>query len=112
MSTFKEHITNFWQKPAIQHIWSNTKNKYILVTIAFCVWVTFIDENNLIDRFFAWRKYKELEQTKAYFEDKIKKDRYEMQELDKNKNLERLAREKYLMKRKNEDIYIIKEDEQ
>jgi cell division protein FtsB len=44
------------------------------------------------------------------FQDKIKKDRDEMEELDKNKNLERLAREKYLMKRKNEDIYIIKED--
>jgi len=104
------NIQAFLNKPKIHAIWSNVKNKYILATIAFVVWVLFIDENNVIDRFFAWRKYNELVHTKEYFQDKIKKDRDEMEELDKNKNLERLAREKYLMKRKNEDIYIIKED--
>lgn len=106
------NIQAFLNRPKINVLWMGMKNKYILATIAFIVWILFIDENNAIDRFFAWRKYKELETTKAYFQEKIKKDHDEMQELDKNKNLERLAREKYLMKRKNEDIYIIKEDKE
>jgi hypothetical protein len=104
------NIKAFLERPKVHRLWANAKNKYILATIAFVVWILFIDENNMIDRFFAWRKYKQLEHTRQYFEDKIKKDHYEMEELDKNKNLERLAREKYLMKKKNEDIYIIKED--
>ena len=110
MKKLISNIRDFLNRPKVHALWSNVKNKYILATIAFLVWVLFIDENNMIDRFFAWRKYKELEHTRAYFQEKIKKDHYEMEELDKNKNLERLAREKYLMKKKTEDIYIIKEE--
>ena len=110
LKNFFANIQAFLNRPNIYRIWASAKNKYILVTLAFIVWILFVDENNMIDRFFAWRKFKQLERTKEYFQEKIKKDHYEMEELDKNKNLERLAREKYLMKRKNEDIYIIKEE--
>jgi len=107
----KTTIDEFLDKPAVRKVWGKLKNKYVLTFLAFFVWVAFIDENNLINRFITWREYKKMEQTKVYYEEKIKTDRDEMEELDKNKNLERLAREKYLMKRDNEDIYVIKEDE-
>ena len=112
MKRFFANIAESIKNSRFKKIWDKIRNKYVIATLAFLVWIVFIDENNVIDRFFAWRKMKDLEKTKEYFQEKIKKDQYEMKEMDKNKNLERLAREKYLMKKKNEDIYIIKEDEQ
>lgn len=111
MKRIYSNIADWYSNSRFKRVWDKIRNKYVIATLAFIVWIVFIDENNVIDRFFAWRKMKELEQTKLYFQEKIKKDQYEMKELDKNKNLERLAREKYLMKKKEEDIYIIKEKE-
>jgi len=84
------------------------KNKYILTLLVFFVWVLFFDQNNLVDRFISQRQIRQLERDNQYFRDRIREDSTRMNELKTdNENLEKFAREQYLMKRENEDIFII-----
>ena len=84
------------------------KNKYILTTLVFVVWITFFDRNNFLSQYTHRQDLKKLEREKQYFTEEIKKSQIDLQELKTNpKNLEQFAREKYLMKRDNEDIFVI-----
>ena len=84
------------------------RNKYSLTLIVFFVWVVFFDSNNLIERTFNLRKVHQLEKDKIFYEEKIKDDRAKLDELESDPaNLEKFAREQYLMKKDNEDIFII-----
>lgn len=86
------------------------RNKYLLATVFFCIWVGFIDENSILERIQFQRDYNKLQKDKEYYQDKIQRDAYEMEELEKNSKLELIAREKYLMKKENEDIFIIQKN--
>lgn len=87
------------------------KNKYFLASLVFVVWLTFFDQNNIIDRFFAIQKYKQMEKDRKYYIEKIKSDNKKLEELRTDReNLEKFAREQYLMKKADEDIFIVVED--
>src|SRR6218665_335087 len=84
------------------------KNFYWSVGVCFLTWVTFLDSNDLISRYKMASRLRSLNRQKEYYLEKIKeveKDRDEL--LNNPELLEKYAREKYLMKRKNEDIFII-----
>lgn len=84
------------------------KNKYILSLIVFFAWILFFDQNNLTDRYLTLRNIRQLEKDNEYFRQRIESDSSRMNELrTNNENLEKFAREQYLMKRENEDIFII-----
>lgn len=84
------------------------KNKYVYTSIAFILWMLFFDRNNLISQFELRNNLHQLNQDKLYYIQEIQKDRNDMLELLSNpKNLEKFAREKYLMKKDNEDIFLI-----
>ena len=86
------------------------RNRYSLLLIVFFVWLVFFDSNNLIDRTMQLRQLHQLEQDKIFYEEKIKEDNAKVEELKSNPaNLEKFAREQYLMKKDNEDIFIITE---
>ncbi len=86
------------------------KNKYLLASVVFCVWVGFIDENSVLERFQFQQDYDKLVRDKEYYQEKISRDAYEMEELDDDGKLELIAREKYLMKKEDEDIFIIQKN--
>lgn len=87
------------------------KNKYTLSLILFFTWILFFDQNNLLDRVGQLRQLRQLESDRTYYLDKIEKDTEKLKELKSNSgNLEKFAREQYLMKKPNEDIFIIVED--
>jgi len=96
----------------LRKLWYFFKNPFILVTLFFMVWLLFFDNNNLISKRKQIRQLKELQDKKKYFEEEIRKDSVAMQDLmsDSDK-LERFAREKYLMKKDNEDIFLIIEED-
>jgi cell division protein DivIC len=99
-------------KMNIKRIWFKAlpfvKNKYILTSFIFLIWMFFFDNNNLIDRYHALRALNQLQKDKKYYIQKIETDTRKLNELRTNKeNLEKFAREQYLMKKKNEDIFII-----
>jgi len=83
------------------------RNKYSLSLILFFVWIIFFDSNNLIERTFNLKKVHQLEKDKMFYEEKIKDDYAKLKELESNPaNLEKFAREHYLMKKDNEDVFI------
>jgi cell division protein DivIC len=84
------------------------KNKYTLTLIIFFGLIIFFDENNLVERVSNLNQIHQLERDKLYYFDKIKQDSSKLNELrTDSRNLEKFAREQYLMKKKNEDIFII-----
>jgi cell division protein FtsB len=72
------------------------------------VWILLFDSNNLLDRVKDLRHLNQLEKDKEYYLEKIEIDAQKLKELrTDNENLEKFAREQYLMKKDNEDIFVI-----
>ena len=88
------------------------KNKYFITLFAALIWLLFFDRNDIIKQYQLTKKVNELETEKEYFQREIDKNRADLHELKTNKaNLEKFAREKYLMKKDEEDIFVIVEKE-
>lgn len=87
---------------------SRLMNKYTITLLIFLVWLAFFDRNSLVGKRQLRGKIATLKKEKAYYQNKIEEDNRKMKELLSNKdNLEKFAREQYLMKNKNEDIFVI-----
>ena len=93
----------------LAHIPSFLKNKYLLTGIGFAVWILFFDSRDLITSHFKERnELLSLEKSKLYYEQQINATKQELEQLKTNPALlEKYAREKYLMKRDNEDLFRI-----
>lgn len=84
------------------------KNKYSLTLIAFAIWLLFFDKNDLVSQFKLRAQVYRMEQKKKFYTDKIAQINLEKQQLFANPaSLEKFAREKYYMKKDNEDLYVI-----
>ena len=87
------------------------KNKYLIAGILFLVWIAFFDQNSWIERYQNIKELKQLEKDKTYYQQKIEEDTERLRELrTNNENLEKFAREQYLMKKENEDVFVIVEE--
>lgn len=82
-------------------------NKYVLVLIGLAVWLMFLDNYSYFENRTINKEIEELEENKAYYIQEIKKDSASIKQLNNPDQTEKYAREKYYMKRENEDIYII-----
>ncbi|AEL26359.1 FtsB family cell division protein [Cyclobacterium marinum] len=88
-----------------------TKNFYFVFTVLFITWMVFIDSNDIISQFKLRSKLNELEKQKEFYQERKEKIQIEREELLSNfELLEKFARERYLMKRKTEDLYVIMEE--
>ncbi|MFT5847498.1 MAG: cell division protein FtsB [Psychroserpens sp.] len=67
----------------------------------------FFDSNSLLIHQELNEDVSDLENEKDYYRNEIKKDNKALKELSTEDGIEKMAREKYYMKRENEDIYII-----
>lgn len=85
-------------------------NIYVLILTVFVIWMLFFDENSYLTHREFNKEIEELETWIDYHKKKIKADKKTIQKLQDSLKLERYAREKYLMKKENEDIYIIEFD--
>ena len=95
----------------IQKIPKQLRNKYSIAIFLFIIWIVFFDNYNLIKQYKIKKNIKELEENKLFYSNEIEKDSIEYKELLNNEEeRERFAREKFLMKKENEDIYIIRRD--
>ena len=84
------------------------KNKYVFTTIIFIVWMLFFDRNDIISQIGMRNKLSQMKQDKLYYTTEIDKNKMAMQELMTNpETLEKFAREKYLMKKDDEDVFVI-----
>jgi len=81
---------------------------YTATLVVWLIWILFLDNNNLKVVLSNRVKMKELEKEKSILEDKIKQVKKERNEVFGNpKMLEKWAREKYLMRKPKEDVYVI-----
>jgi cell division protein DivIC len=86
------------------------KNRYLLTTIAFVLWILFFDRNDIFTQRERARDLKSLEKSKVYYTGQIQEAQKELDQMSHNAAaLERFAREKYRMKKDNEDEYEIDE---
>ncbi|MFM2264972.1 MAG: Cell division protein FtsL [Bacteroidota bacterium] len=83
------------------------KNKYVWVLLFFCVWMLFLDNYSQLEHRVLNKEIKELETNKKYYQDEIRKDQNQINALKDPNQVEKYAREKYFMKKQNEDIYVI-----
>ena len=84
-------------------------NKYIITIFLFSIWMLFIDDYNLINKKATIEKINYLQERKKFLSNEIKKDSIKKVLLENNVNeQERIAREKYLMKKDNEDLFIVR----
>jgi len=98
-SNFRKYI-----KPLIS-------NKFFLATVIFIVWVSIFDQNSLIDRYRLSARINQLEKQKQHYIEEIEQNNRKMDELQSNtKNLEKFAREEYLMKKDDEVIFVVEEE--
>lgn len=94
----------------MKYIPSWLKNKYLLTFIAFAVWMIFFDRNDVFTQLDRKKELKEIEQSTRYYITEIANSKKALNDLKTSAAaLEKLAREKYFMKKDNEDIYIIED---
>ena len=87
------------------------RNFYVITGLIFLMWMVFLDSNDFLSRFKLSSKLRSLENEKEYYEEKIKEVEKDREELfGDRESLEKFAREKYLMKKENEDVFIIVEE--
>ena len=87
------------------------KNKYVVTSILFLFWILFLDDYNLINQKKMQDKVDELVQQKEFYNSEIKNDSTELSNLKNDpKQQEKFAREKFLMKKDNEEVFIIRDN--
>ena len=94
----------------LTHIPAFLKNKYFITFAAFCVVVLFLDTNVFFTQLDRRKELRDLQQSKRHYTTQIASERKELEALKTNPaTLEKYAREKYLMKRDNEEIFLVPE---
>jgi cell division protein FtsB len=85
------------------------KNPFVLITFFFVVWMLFFDTNSYINQRELSKTIDQLEKDQKHYRMEIIKDSIALEELSNSEGIEKYAREKYFMKKENEEIFIIEE---
>lgn len=83
------------------------RNKYILTTLIFLLWMSFFDNNDFFRQYKVSKKKQELTKELNRRKNLIKETNANLEQLKDRKQLEKFAREQYLFKRPTEDIFVI-----
>ena len=94
----------------LKNIFKPFKNIFLLVTIIFIVWMLFFDANSWLIHRELNKEIDALKVKKEFYESEINSDKKEIKILQTPEGVEKYAREKFNMKKENEDIYIIETD--
>lgn len=83
------------------------KNKYAITVLLFIVWLTFFDKNDFFTQYQYRKQLKSLETDRDYFKGAIEQTKKDLNELASSPaSIEKFAREKYLMKKDDEEIFV------
>lgn len=94
--------------PFVMPVLRVVRSFYFLAGVGFLVWMLVFDANDLGKQADIYRKWQDLRSEKQYYLDNIevvKKERAEL--MSSPALLEKFAREKYLMKRPGEDVFVL-----
>ena len=82
-------------------------NKYLLIVLLFSIWMFFFDTNSYFIHNELNNSIESLENNKEIYKDEIEVDKIFINKMKDSNEVEKYAREKYYLKKENEDIYII-----
>jgi len=100
-------------KNILLKIWGLVKNYYIIATLAFIVWISFFDTDNLVSQYAQRKEMNQLMQQKKFYTSEIQRMKNLSEALTTDMSaMEQYGRENYLMKRPGEDIYLVVTQEQ
>jgi|SRR5690606_4799686 len=86
------------------------RNKYLIAGVAFLIWMSFFDRYDFGTQFAYQQEKNKLEQEKDFYVTEIEHIEKSIKDAKYNPSeIQRIARERYKMKKENEDIYIIQE---
>lgn len=86
-------------------------NPFMLIFLVFLVWILFIDENSYLFHYKTLNpEIEKLEEDKSYYKTEIEADKKKIEALENPETLDKFAREKYKMKKEDEEIFIIEYD--
>lgn len=89
------------------------KNKYFIAIVAFGVWMLFFDKNDMLSQYEYHVEVNKLQQEKDFYLKETASVKKDLKELDSNLNsAEKFAREKYFMKKDNEDVFVIVQEKE
>ena len=98
-------------KKFIESLPKPIRNKYVITSFLFVFWILFLDDYNLINQKRMQDKVDELVQQKEFYSSEIKSDSTKLSDLKNDpKQQEKFAREKFLMKKENEEVFIIRDN--
>jgi len=107
----KDSVNTASSQPLQKRRWKRLSflgNKYLLSGFLFLIWMLFFNEKDFISEFKRRVKLNELQKSEKHLTDVIKDTRQELGQLKNNaQTIEKYAREKYLMKKDNEDLFIL-----
>ncbi len=86
-------------------------NKYVLILILFVVWMLFFDTNSYLIHRELDKEIEGLEDNSEFYQSEIEGDKQFIKKLEDSNEMERFARERYYLKKENEDIYIIEHED-
>ena len=86
-------------------------NMYVLALTIFVIWMAFFDTNSLLIHLELRKEVKKLEQQKEFLQKEITNDKKILKKLNTPEELEKFAREKYYMKKENEEIFLIEHED-
>lgn len=87
-------------------------NKFLVATLFFCVWMLFFDRSRVINQIKLEQTLRNLQTQKEYYEMNIEEVKERKKELfTTDENFEKFAREQHLMKKSNEDVFVIEDEE-
>ena len=96
-------FSEFKQKKWVRFI----GNKYVLILVLFLVWMLFFDTNSILIHEELNDDIEALENNMEFYKEEIKKDKIFIEKMRDSNEIEKFAREKYFLKKENEDIFII-----
>ncbi len=84
------------------------KNKYIITTLVFVLWITVFDKSNLIDWVNSRMEIRRMKAEKQYYQKQLKSTEQSLQQLrSNNDSLEKFAREHYGFHKLDEDVFVV-----
>ncbi|PKA83812.1 cell division protein FtsB [Ulvibacter sp. MAR_2010_11] len=100
---FSEIIRNKWVK--------RLGTTYILILLLFIVWMLFFDTNSFLIHKELNDDIDALENNKEFYKEEIKNDKAFIEKMNDSDEIEKFAREKYYLKKENEDIFLIEHED-
>ena len=85
--------------------------KYVIITVVFIIWMTFLDTNSFQIHNELNSEINMLEKKKQALIEETKKDKELIDKLKDIDSLEHFARENYNLKKENEEVFIIEYEE-